>query len=117
MVADVAATKDNVVDRRRSFLCGLVVWFWTGNRGRKPCRAVWPANDGDAVWRRSPSWRRRFRLPLSFPNHIFRVKTLLRSERAVAAIHVSSSLGAPLWRNLFVQGLSKGLCIGFELQS
>uniref|UniRef100_A0A0E0G5Y4 Uncharacterized protein n=1 Tax=Oryza nivara TaxID=4536 RepID=A0A0E0G5Y4_ORYNI len=77
-----------------------------GNRGRKPCRAVWPADDGDAVWHRSPPWRRHFRLPLSFPNHILRVKTLLPSERAVAAIHVASSLGAPLWRNLFVQGLS-----------
>jgi hypothetical protein len=70
--------RDNVVDRRRSFLCGLVVWVWTGNRGRKPCRAIWPADNGDAVWRRSPPWRRCFSIPLSFPYHILRVKTLLR---------------------------------------
>uniref|UniRef100_A0A0E0N1W7 Uncharacterized protein n=1 Tax=Oryza rufipogon TaxID=4529 RepID=A0A0E0N1W7_ORYRU len=48
------------------------------NRGRKPCRAIWPADNGDAVWRRSPPWRRCFSIPLSFPYHILRVKTLLR---------------------------------------
>uniref|UniRef100_A0A0E0CFH1 Uncharacterized protein n=1 Tax=Oryza meridionalis TaxID=40149 RepID=A0A0E0CFH1_9ORYZ len=54
------------------------------NRGRKPCRAVWPADDGNAVWCRSPPWRRRFSKPLSFPYHILQVKTLFGSERAVA---------------------------------
>uniref|UniRef100_A0A0E0FMY8 Uncharacterized protein n=1 Tax=Oryza nivara TaxID=4536 RepID=A0A0E0FMY8_ORYNI len=48
------------------------------NRGRKPCRAIWLADNGDAVWRRSPPWRRCFSILLSFPYHILRVKTLLR---------------------------------------
>uniref|UniRef100_A0A0E0J3S0 Uncharacterized protein n=1 Tax=Oryza nivara TaxID=4536 RepID=A0A0E0J3S0_ORYNI len=36
------------------------------------------ADNGDAVWRRSPPWRRCFSIPLSFPYHILQVKTLLR---------------------------------------
>uniref|UniRef100_A0A0E0JBD2 Uncharacterized protein n=1 Tax=Oryza nivara TaxID=4536 RepID=A0A0E0JBD2_ORYNI len=48
------------------------------NRERKPCRAIWLADNGNAVWRRSPPWRRCFSIPLSFPYHILRVKTLLR---------------------------------------
>uniref|UniRef100_A0A0D3F698 Uncharacterized protein n=1 Tax=Oryza barthii TaxID=65489 RepID=A0A0D3F698_9ORYZ len=47
------------------------------NRGRKPCRAIWPTDNDDAVWRRSPPWRRCFSIPLSFPYHFLRVKTLL----------------------------------------
>uniref|UniRef100_A0A0E0BUD3 Uncharacterized protein n=1 Tax=Oryza glumipatula TaxID=40148 RepID=A0A0E0BUD3_9ORYZ len=50
------------------------------NRGRKPCRAIWLADNGDVVWRRSPPWRRCFSIPLSFPYHILRVKTLLRFQ-------------------------------------
>uniref|UniRef100_A0A0D3HVY9 Uncharacterized protein n=1 Tax=Oryza barthii TaxID=65489 RepID=A0A0D3HVY9_9ORYZ len=48
------------------------------NRGQKPCRAIWLADNGNTVWRRSPPWRRCFSIPLSFPYHILRVKTFLR---------------------------------------
>uniref|UniRef100_A0A0E0IKC5 Uncharacterized protein n=1 Tax=Oryza nivara TaxID=4536 RepID=A0A0E0IKC5_ORYNI len=75
-----------------------------GNRWRKPRRAIWLTDGGDALWRRSPPWRRRFSVPLSFPYRSPSENLALASERAVAAIHVASSLGAPLWRNLFVQG-------------
>uniref|UniRef100_I1P918 Uncharacterized protein n=1 Tax=Oryza glaberrima TaxID=4538 RepID=I1P918_ORYGL len=37
------------------WLCGVLM----GNRWRKPCQAMGWHDDGDAIWRHSPPWRRR----------------------------------------------------------
>uniref|UniRef100_A0A0E0BTF4 F-box domain-containing protein n=1 Tax=Oryza glumipatula TaxID=40148 RepID=A0A0E0BTF4_9ORYZ len=41
--------------RYAGWLCGVLM----GNRWRKPCQAMGRHDDGDAIWRRSPPWRRR----------------------------------------------------------
>uniref|UniRef100_A0A0D3HUN7 Uncharacterized protein n=1 Tax=Oryza barthii TaxID=65489 RepID=A0A0D3HUN7_9ORYZ len=40
--------------RCAGWLCGVLM----GNRWRKPCQAMGRHDDGDAIWRRSPPWRR-----------------------------------------------------------
>uniref|UniRef100_A0A0E0NRT6 Uncharacterized protein n=1 Tax=Oryza rufipogon TaxID=4529 RepID=A0A0E0NRT6_ORYRU len=41
--------------RCAGWLCGVLM----GNRWRKPCQAMGWHDDSDAIWRRSPHWRRR----------------------------------------------------------
>uniref|UniRef100_A0A0E0D806 Uncharacterized protein n=1 Tax=Oryza meridionalis TaxID=40149 RepID=A0A0E0D806_9ORYZ len=57
----------------------ILVWIGcVGLDGKSPVKALpchWPANDGDAFWRRSTPWRRRFGVdPSPFPT-VLRVKT------------------------------------------
>uniref|UniRef100_A0A0E0EDB9 Uncharacterized protein n=1 Tax=Oryza meridionalis TaxID=40149 RepID=A0A0E0EDB9_9ORYZ len=66
-------------DRAASII--LVRIGCVGLDGKSPAKALpchWPADDGDAFWRRSPPWRRRFGVdPSPFPT-VLRVKTWLR---------------------------------------
>uniref|UniRef100_A0A0E0GDK4 Uncharacterized protein n=1 Tax=Oryza nivara TaxID=4536 RepID=A0A0E0GDK4_ORYNI len=82
-----------------------MVWVWTRNRGRKPCRAIWLANNSNA---HTPF----LSLPYSPGENLASVS----NERW------RRSTSHPPWGHRFgetflCKDIVIGLCIGFELQS